>query len=391
MRLLEPISIVCAGGTSLNALNPLIVSLRRMPHVQVTEIHGIPESFPEAHLVMTLGTEGLDKSGGVFADFVRKGGAWLHFIGQSEAPIPELFGVQPGPLGPETELRILFTDPKNPMAERLKDAFYVPGYFQELHPTSDSVVTDLYADWHYTHRSMVAHRPVGQGHAACTSLQALDHPDVQQILHRMIRWLAGRPFGQSNGVGILGYAPSVGRLHGLGCQTTQDLELKAVCDLNGDRLVQAGRDFTGITCWESGKAMAEDPDIDLVIVATPPNTHAELSIQMMGAGKHVVCEKPLAIHRSETEALAQSAETFGVHLSCHQNRRFDVDYLAIRNAVDAGLIGELFYLESFVGGFSHPCGYWHSHAPVSGGTTYDWGPIIWTGSSVFFPVPSTPW
>jgi predicted dehydrogenase len=37
------------------------------------------------------------------------------------------------------------------------------------------------------------------------------------------------------------------------------------------------------------------------------------------------------------------------------------------------MIGELFYLETFVGGFHHPCGYWHSHAPVSGGTTYDWG------------------
>jgi predicted dehydrogenase len=62
-----------------------------------------------------------------------------------------------------------------------------------------------------------------------------------------------------------------------------------------------------------------------------------------------------------------------VHLSCHQNRRWDADYLAIRSALSDGLIGELFYLETFVGGFSHPCGYWHSHQPVSGGTAYDWG------------------
>jgi predicted dehydrogenase len=68
-----------------------------------------------------------------------------------------------------------------------------------------------------------------------------------------------------------------------------------------------------------------------------------------------------------------AAEVGRLHLSCHQNRRWDVDYLAIRRALADGRIGELFYLETFVGGFSHPCGYWHSHATVSGGTAYDWG------------------
>jgi len=62
-----------------------------------------------------------------------------------------------------------------------------------------------------------------------------------------------------------------------------------------------------------------------------------------------------------------------VHLSCHQNRRWDVDYLAIKQALMEGMIGELFYLETFVGGFKHPCGYWHSHAEISGGLSYDWG------------------
>ena len=62
-----------------------------------------------------------------------------------------------------------------------------------------------------------------------------------------------------------------------------------------------------------------------------------------------------------------------VHLSCHQNRRFDVDYLAIKKALDERLLGDLFYIETFVGGFSHPCGYWHSHDTISGGTAFDWG------------------
>jgi predicted dehydrogenase len=119
--------------------------------------------------------------------------------------------------------------------------------------------------------------------------------------------------------------------------------------------------------------MAADPQVDLVIVATPPNTHAHLSIQMMEAGKHVVCEKPMAISRSESEAMAESADVHRVHLSCHQNRRWDPDYLAIKKALDDGRIGDLFHMETFVGRYHHPCGYWHSHVAVSGGSRYDWG------------------
>ena len=71
--------------------------------------------------------------------------------------------------------------------------------------------------------------------------------------------------------------------------------------------------------------------------------------------------------------MAAAADRYSVHLSCHQNRRWDPDYRAIRDCVAGGRIGEIFYLETFVGGFHHPCGYWHSHTPVSGGTAFDWG------------------
>ena len=100
---------------------------------------------------------------------------------------------------------------------------------------------------------------------------------------------------------------------------------------------------------------------------------APLATTAVAAGLHVVCEKPLALNGRETDALKEMAAKQGVHLSCHQNRRWDPDYLAIKHSLTDGLIGDLFYLESFVGGFHHPCGYWHSHAPVSGGTSYDWG------------------
>ena len=154
---------------------------------------------------------------------------------------------------------------------------------------------------------------------------------------------------------------------------TAGLTLGAVCDLAPPRRTQAALDFPGVRVFEAPGQLAADPDIDLVIVATPPNTHAALSVELMEAGKHVVCEKPLALGRREADRMVEVSQAKGVHLGCHQNRRWDPDYMAVREAVEGRLIGELFHLETFVGGFYHPCGFWHSHAPVSGGTSWDWG------------------
>lgn len=63
----------------------------------------------------------------------------------------------------------------------------------------------------------------------------------------------------------------------------------------------------------------------------------------------------------------------GRTLTVFQNRRWDPDYIALRNVVRSGSIGELFHFETFVGGYSQPCNFWHSHQPVSGGLAYDWG------------------
>jgi len=60
-------------------------------------------------------------------------------------------------------------------------------------------------------------------------------------------------------------------------------------------------------------------------------------------------------------------------LTVYQSRRWDPDYVALRDVVRSGGIGDLFYMESFIGGYSHPCDFWHSHEPISGGTIYDWG------------------
>jgi len=260
------------------------------------------------------------------------------------------------------------------MTGRLPDAFYLSGRHQALEKTGGDAEIILYADWRYQNSPVMVSSSFGEGRVACTTLQAYDDPAFQQILYRLLGYLTGLSTEpRSLGVGLLGYAPSVGKLHGMGVEATEDLALEAVCDVNPQRLSQALRDFPDLHTYGSASEFANNENVDVVIVATPPNNHALLSMQMMAAGKHVVCEKPLALNQDEADAMVKMAEDQEVHLSCHQNRRFDADYLAIKQALADGMIGDFFYMETFVGGFVHPCGYWHTHTPISGGTAYDWG------------------
>ena len=380
------LSILFVAEENREDLKTLYSFLQSMPHVRLAIMPKLPNDFSGYDVVVTLHTE---RSGGTadrLTPFVQAGGGWLVLVDTAEAILPALFGVQPEACGPPGELRVIFEDPEIPLAERLPEAIYVKGRCQFLNKTAEEVQSVLYADWHYSHRSVLTRRSVDRGRAACTTLQAYSEPALQQILYRLLCDLSGRPANKKAlGVGLLGYAPSVGKIHGMGAQQIPGLSLKSVCDLNPERLDQAREDFQFVKTYESSALFRDDPEAEVIIIATPPNTHARLCLDMMAAGKHVVCEKPLALNRKETDALVEMAEKRRLHLSCHQNRRWDPDFLTIKRVLAEGSIGDLFYLEMFVGGFQHPCGYWHSHAPVSGGTAYDWGAHYLDWAVALFP------
>ena len=368
------LSILAIAAEHHPELRSFFSYLRSISHLELSVNSEIPSDLSPYDVIITADTAGFEADCDHLNRFVAAGGGWLGLVQLSDKPLPEIFGAQTGQVGPAAELRVMFDNPNHAMAKRLPDRLYLQGVYRPLAQQADDTELILYADWHYDHSPMLLVRPVGEGKVACTTLQAYRVPAFQQILYRLLRYLAGYNDGhQTLGVGLLGYALSVGKIHGLGAQVTPGLELKAACDLSPGRLKQAGQDFPDLKTYESADAFAADPGIDLVIIATPPNSHAKLAIQMMAAGKHVVCEKPLAISQKETAVMIEMAEKQGVHLSCHQNRRWDVDYLAIKQALAGGAIGDLFYLETFVGGFNHPCGLWHSHDEISGGLAYDWG------------------
>jgi predicted dehydrogenase len=173
-------------------------------------------------------------------------------------------------------------------------------------------------------------------------------------------------------VGLLGYG-AIGHEHSRAVRAVDGLTLAAVCDTSAERRAVAAEASDGVVLTASADALLERDDVDLVVVSTPPNTHAEWALRAIAAGKHVVLEKPFAIRTAEADEVLAAARAADRVAVVYQNRRYDPDYLALRRLVRAGTIGTVFTLETFVGGFGHPCNLWHSDQEVSGGAFYDWG------------------
>jgi predicted dehydrogenase len=231
----------------------------------------------------------------------------------------------------------------------------------------------------YRDRALVTVARRGAGRVVACALGADDGVlRVAPLSTLLARAMAPEPAattGRDLGVAIVGYGPygGMGWYHGLGIAATSGLELVAVVDPSDERRKAAGDDFPGLTAYASVDDLLADDDVDLAIVATPPSAHFELTRALLRSGKHVACEKPLCLTAAEADELIATAASAGRVLTVHQNRRWDADFLAVRRAVDAGLLGDLFNVETFVGGFEHPCRAWHSDVALSGGAVYDWG------------------
>jgi scyllo-inositol 2-dehydrogenase (NADP+) len=199
-----------------------------------------------------------------------------------------------------------------------------------------------------------------------------EDPAFARLVHRLLRHLLGQRDGAAVRVGMLGYG-AIGHEHAVAIARTHGLELRAVCDPNPARVDAAREMAPDVRGHAAGEALLADDEVDLVVVSTPPNTHADWVLRALQAGKHVVVEKPFCLTVEEADRQIAAAAEADLLLAVYQNRRWDADYLAVKKAVRSGRLGEVFHLETFVGGYDHPCNFWHSDADVSGGAIYDWG------------------
>lgn len=173
-------------------------------------------------------------------------------------------------------------------------------------------------------------------------------------------------------VGLLAYG-AIGHEHNLAVQGTDGLELAAVCDTNPERISAAKELAPRAAAFSDAVEMLDSGLIDLVVVSTPPNSHYSWAKQALQRGIHVVLEKPMALTAKECDELMSIASDGNLLLTVYQNRRYDADFVTMKRLISEGAIGDVFHYDSFVGGYSQPCDYWHSDAAVSGGAIFDWG------------------
>lgn len=169
---------------------------------------------------------------------------------------------------------------------------------------------------------------------------------------------------------IIGYGGQ-GAWHANWALKSDVISLAGIYDINPARMELATS--LGIKTYASQEELLSDGSVDIVLCATPNDVHPEIVIAALNAGKHVVCEKPVALSVSEFDAMVLAAQKNGKIFSVHQNRRWDVDYLAIKGLIDSGEIGETINIESRIHGSRGIPSDWRSHKPQGGGMILDWG------------------
>ena len=155
---------------------------------------------------------------------------------------------------------------------------------------------------------------------------------------------------------------------------TEAVQVTAIADLDRDRLDVAVARFPGAAPEPSAASLAGRDDVDAVLVLTPTDTHAELTITALEAGRHVLCEKPMARSVADATRMAEAAVRANRRLMIGHTRRFDERWTTMHEAIRAGRIGEPVYAFRSEHAFNGaPAGAWPWLDERSGGALWDVG------------------
>ena len=168
---------------------------------------------------------------------------------------------------------------------------------------------------------------------------------------------------------IVGYGGQ-GAWHAGWAKKSDCIELAGIYDIKPERCELARSE--NIKVYDSLEALLSDASVDIVLCATPNDSHKDISIAALRAKKHVVCEKPVTLSVADFDEIVKTSEQENRCFTVHQNRRWDVDYLAIKGIIESGEIGEVINIESRSHGSRGCPTDWRLHKP-SGGMMLDWG------------------
>jgi len=178
-------------------------------------------------------------------------------------------------------------------------------------------------------------------------------------------------------VGILSHAHGHSNVYCRVMQSMEDVELVATWDDNEERGRKAAKDF-GMEYRPKADDVIADPKIDAVIVTTETNRHAEFVERAAAAGKHILCQKPMATTLADCDRIIAAVHKSGVKFCMAFQMRHDPVNIKIRELVNQGAVGKIAILKrrhsipvllspDFVTGFTH----WHVDPVANVGMFFD--------------------
>lgn len=170
--------------------------------------------------------------------------------------------------------------------------------------------------------------------------------------------------------GLIGFG-GMGKWHTEILENVPEIELAGIYDIKEEKRKLA--EEAGFHTYETEEAMLADESIDVILVATPNDTHRPIALRAMEAGKNVIVEKPATLSLKELTELEDMAGKTGQFLTVHQNRRWDEDLLTVREILKDQTMGEIFRIESRVHGSRGIQGDWRKEKAHGGGMVLDWG------------------
>ncbi|MEM1287624.1 MAG: Gfo/Idh/MocA family oxidoreductase [Pseudomonadota bacterium] len=184
--------------------------------------------------------------------------------------------------------------------------------------------------------------------------------------------------------GLIGYG-SGGRIFHAPLLEKAGITLAAIASSKVDAIAS---DFPHAAAYKDPEALVADQSLDLVIVSTPSHTHADVAIMALKAGHHVVVDKPFAPSAADADRIISEAKAAGRHVTCFQNRRWDSDFLTIRDLLAQGVLGDIHDYRAHFEFFKPDAGdTWKNEALPGVGVHYDLGTHMLDQAIALFGMP----
>ncbi len=171
-------------------------------------------------------------------------------------------------------------------------------------------------------------------------------------------------------VAIIGYG-GMGGWHARHIQAGGAVELAGIYDISPERCQKA--EERNIHVYASLEELLADPSVELVTIATLNHLHKALAIQAMAAGKNVISEKPVTLSSADLQEMIDASQKYHKIFTVHQNRRWDADFLMMKEVYNSEKLGDVFGIQSIVHGSRGIPGDWRKFKEYGGGMILDWG------------------